>query len=551
MRASMRGLFKDRSLNFPAWLFVFYSFILGLNVELSFSIPISLFTELDQDSCYAPTPQTVVYPTFLFLIQSFLFCLVFPFTGWVSDSIVGRRKSIGCSIWLSWFGGLLQCISFCIQYGTCGVMVAVAKYGTSGIAYVLLMVGNAGLFTNIPTFGIDQLFDKPHTHSRAFIHWSVWGLYLGFTASYIAFVQNIIYFSLLIQLTACVVFLFTSIALCLHILFHETYQIVQRSSKDPYKVAINVLIYAKNNKSPHRRSAFTFWEDEIPSRIDLAKTKYGGLYSIEEVEDTKTILQMIVIFLASIGFFVPYYHTLIGALFYVNEFGGATSVNGLGSFILWRICDSSIVFIIPILQLVIIPCFPKLEYFIGNPLRGLIVCFYFQIAALIPMAFLELFRYSDASFSKNISFLYFGIPLFLSGISDALNLIFSLEFICSQAPSGMKGLLTGIYWFVRNLYVDIGALFSLIHFNELYKVSYGFWILVIQLLICVCGLILFSNTANKWYKNRKRNDYCNIQEHVEDVFERDFLHEEIAKQARTKRLNYSSFNDSSQMNSNL
>ena len=66
-----------------------------------------------------------------------------------------------------------SCISYSIQYGTCALPVNIAKYGISGVALLLVMLGTAGLFTNIPAYGLDQLRDKPNTHARAFIHWIV------------------------------------------------------------------------------------------------------------------------------------------------------------------------------------------------------------------------------------------------------------------------------------------------------------------------------------------------------------------------------------------
>ena len=36
----------------------------------------------------------------------------------------------------------------------------------------------------------------------------------------------------------------------------------------------------------------TYWEDDIiPSRVDLGKSKYGGPFTIAQVEDVKTILR--------------------------------------------------------------------------------------------------------------------------------------------------------------------------------------------------------------------------------------------------------------------
>ena len=53
---------------------------------------------------------------------------------------------------------------------------------------------------------------------------------------------------------------------------------------NPIKVIVKVLNYARRNKYPENRSAFTYWEDDYPSRIDLGKEKYGGPFSEEEVK---------------------------------------------------------------------------------------------------------------------------------------------------------------------------------------------------------------------------------------------------------------------------
>jgi len=55
------------------------------------------------------------------------------------------------------------------------------------------------------------------------------------------------------------------------------------------------LCIPMNYKYPRQRSAFTYWEDKIPSRIDLAKSKYGGPFTTEQVEDVKTFFRILVI----------------------------------------------------------------------------------------------------------------------------------------------------------------------------------------------------------------------------------------------------------------
>ena len=50
-----------------------------------------------------------------------------------------------------------------------------------------------------------------------------------------------------------------------------------------------ILVFAFQHKYPIKRSAFTYWENYIPSCIDLGKEKYGGPFTYKQVEDVKTI----------------------------------------------------------------------------------------------------------------------------------------------------------------------------------------------------------------------------------------------------------------------
>jgi hypothetical protein len=54
-----------------------------------------------------------------------------------------------------------------------------------------------------------------------------------------------------------------------------------------------VIKFAIVTKHPRCRSAFTYCEDELPSRIDFGKSKYGGPFTTEQVEDVKTFLRLL------------------------------------------------------------------------------------------------------------------------------------------------------------------------------------------------------------------------------------------------------------------
>ena len=516
----------NRLMNLPVWLLVFYSVITGLTVQLGFSIPQSLTTAVESDSCYSPTPESLINPIYLFTLQDSLFCILYPFAGWFTDVVIRQDKALGLSLWSCWFGTLLQCISYCLQYGTCGLPVNIAKYGISVFAFLFIIIGNSGLFTIIPVYGVHQLFEKPHTHSRAFMHWTVWGIFLGFVTGYLGLVHTYdsIIKSVIVQVTGILIFSLASLAIYLHSICHCYHENIVFLKKDPCTLVYCILKYVWHHKYPDRRSAMTFWECNTPSRLDIGKSKYGGPFTEGDVEDVKTFLRIMSVFICTFGFFIPYYYTVMGSILYINKYTNATAdLDGYGSFALFQLCDSFVLVLIPLFQILVIPLYPKIEYFLLNPLKGFIFCYVLNLLSLLMMMALELRTSPHSSAdggTKSISYLYFGFPLTLSGLTDSLSLIFALEFICSQAPSNMKGMLIGFHWFLRTIYTDVGAFISLASFSSTsHHLPSLVWILVLQIAIGIVGLLLFV-AVTRWYTLRKRQDEYYVYPVVENVYNR-------------------------------
>ena len=171
---------KSCKINLPAWLLVLFTIVAGLCFPISLNVISELVTNAEKSSCFEPIPDIDDTSIEIFReIKVTILAVLFPLIGWLADTIIGRERAINLSLWSCWCGILLQCISYCIQYGTCGLPANIAKYGISGLALLLLIIGFAELFTNIPAYGLDQLRDKPNTHARAFVHWTVWGFVLG------------------------------------------------------------------------------------------------------------------------------------------------------------------------------------------------------------------------------------------------------------------------------------------------------------------------------------------------------------------------------------
>ena len=502
---------KSRKMNFPAWLLVLFAIVAGLCLVISFNITSSLLT--NPDNCFQAITDATIEDTFYGPALTIL-AVLFPLIGWLADTIIGRETAINLSLWSCWCGILLQCISYSIQYGTCGLPVNIAKYGISGVALLLLTIGIVGFITNIPAYGLDQLRDKPNTHARAFIHWIVWGFFFGDAIGLSTKSSNDSEFVIGIM-----TFLFISVALCLHACFYNYYKLVGTQKNNPYKIVYNVLKYALYHKSPENRSALTYWENEIPSRVDLGKSKYGGPFSEEDVENVKTFWRIVAVILSTFGFFIPYYHVITdGIVRYINTFKGATTaLNGQGSFALWLGLDNQIILLVPLFELVIIPLFPKIEYFILKALRAIGVSYILILMALLCMIVLELVGYFATP--GDDSFLYYSIPLVFSGLAAALSQLYILEFIISQAPANMSGMIVGTLWFIVTLYLNMGGIFFIKTTGG--PISYSFWVLLSQFVICIIGMIIYIFVA-RWYRRRRKDEDYEVHAVVKATYDHIF-----------------------------
>ena len=75
-------------------------------------------------------------------------------------------------------------------------------------------------------------------------------------------------------------------------------------------------------QNPGEKKLAYIMGNKLPSRIDLGWRKYSCYYihGLEDVESVKTFLNIVAVLLSTFGFFIPYYHALIGVLTYGNSF---------------------------------------------------------------------------------------------------------------------------------------------------------------------------------------------------------------------------------------
>ena len=152
-------------------------------------------------------------------------------------------------------------------------------------------IGFGGYAGNIIQFGMDKLQDASTTEITAFLRWFIWTNF----SSYVIFqyfhmcMKDVCH--ILGQLQVCI-----SITIVIALTFVlDTALIKEPVTQNPFKLIFKVLRYAVKTKYPRCRSAFTYWEDELPSHIDFNKRKYRGPFTTEQVEDVKTFLRLLVI----------------------------------------------------------------------------------------------------------------------------------------------------------------------------------------------------------------------------------------------------------------
>ena len=168
------------------------------------------------------------------------------------------------------------------------------------IGIILALSSSIAFGANVIQFGMDQLHDSPSEDSALFIHWFVFTSHLGVAINKFIF-PNIIFLDQYIPNTVRVVIRHAAPLLALILLgvslaiahYKREWFLIDSGSRNPYRLVYKVIKFAAQHKSPTHRSAFTYCEDELPSRMDLAKEKYGGPFTTEQVKDVKAFLEIL------------------------------------------------------------------------------------------------------------------------------------------------------------------------------------------------------------------------------------------------------------------
>ena len=296
-----------------------------------------------------------------------------------------------------------------------------------------------------------------------------------------------------------------------------------------------VICFSWKHKNPVRRSAFTYCENELPSRLDLGKEKYGGPFTTEQVENVKVFLGILQL-LISLGPFLAIERSTYCLLpkFSDHLSTNFTILNIVPSFHGIDLIHSLIVIFIFGFYLVFLR--PLIHDYIPGMLARMRFGMTLMITPALCLFVLDTVGHTKVSRDDHECFLMqnssehpLGInPLFLlipllSGSCGFVFFYIALyEFICAQSPHSMKGLLIGTFFAIRGIFQLLGVLLFIFPFLA-WRLSSSFpscrfVYYLVNILVAIFGLILFTWMSKK-YQYRQRDEPDNIYRYAEEYYE--------------------------------
>ena len=516
-----------------------------------------------------------------FSVSQVVAYLLYPLLGWLSDTYFTRYKVIRLAFIILSATMAIFLVSdiVYISYNVFDFLTGVIAI-VPGILFTLVSLG---MFeANIIQFGMDQLLEATSSQLSAFIHWYFWSTHIGQMLMHLLGLGFLLYYKnctmkfesyasvsdddILFQIAAnflmCMVAvqsILGIVGLCILIRNKKNLN-VEKTGHNPLSLIYNVLRYAWKHTCPENRSAFTYWEEDIPSRIDLGKSKYGGPFTTEEVEDTKSFFRILLLLFSLMGFHLTGHGFSTARQLFRKE---------CPSFWLLMILVAPM-FLTSIIILAGVPFYHFINKYccrryIPNMLLkkmgiGLLCCLLKELIELGLQFTQEIYstqeclklqhsyypfadcyylvsefdvngtcinikdlnnEFAHCTANNSVYLLLLVVPYVLQGITYLLVFMTALEFICAQAPLRLKGLLIGVW------YASLATHYLVVEIPDIFIIDTNTWEVFHEVKACLIAFsLIFYLWVSKRYHYRIRDEVVNEQFLVEEVYERELMQAE-------------------------
>ena len=494
--------------------------------------------------------------TIVYGVLAIIFCF-YPIGGYLADNKYGRYKTVVFGLWLLLLLLIFLAISMSVCFWHIGIIATV-------ISVILLTISTVSFNANVIQLGMDQLYDFPAEDQSLFIHWYVWVLYLIMFLVQLPRKMVLLYLNKVDNTTNYDNFLYSAdglygllilvflvllvVSLCIaHCKKH--WFLIESSRDNPYKMVYQVTKFAWQHQVPVKCSAFTYCEDDIPSGLNLAKDKYGGPYTTEQVEDVKVFYGILkVLFSLAPVFSINFAADVM--LYRFTQHGSVLNIyqSNFSNFILYNhpvqlllMHDGTLT---PLVTTICIPLYLfMLRPFLFNYIPGMLkrmdigaTMIVLSLMCTVAIGAKAHTRYDVGCMFDpksvvvtlndtvpNIGPFYYSsllaIQRVLLSLSNMLIYIALYEFICSQSPHSMKGLLIGLSFAIKGLFQVIAALlalpFALAMDNT--HLSCGVSYYIMNAGVGVVTVLVYVWVSRK-YKYRERDEPSNIYMYAENYY---------------------------------
>ena len=477
--------------------------------------------------------------------------LASPLAGYLADSKIGRLQALVGSTYVTlisvimvlFFGMVITFVPHSLGFKFfLGVAIAL------GLAIIGYLLGRMVFIVNILQFVMEHLRDKPTKYSVSCLYLFYWSKSVSNLAAsgtnypdhVILDFHKVIVINKIVFIPAAIITSFTILSLILILAISKrrrNWFVSEQPKGNAYTLVYRVVRFASRNKKPIYRSAFTYCEDELPSRLDLGKQRYGGPFTTEQVEDVKVLFGMLKVLISLGPAFLLDFAVTMSVIHSKRANAGFKRISEILFF------DYGL--ISTMVPCVSIPLFvfllqPYISRYIPNMFKRMGLGILMLCTCLLLLLFYDVFALDSNNVFKTFSICVeenatyaftrnrFEIPLqgvmavqqAISSVSQMLIYIGAWEFICCQSPQHMKGLTFGLFYLVRALFQCLAVVPILPFFtkwNSENVLSCRSVYYLVNVGIGSISLIIYC-LASRGYKYRKRDDICNVYQYAEDYY---------------------------------
>lgn len=487
--------------------------------------------------CYETSVHSILLMNKAVVLILFIPTIVFySLLGLVGEVFVGRQRLINFSMWVQWIAmimsALVTALKLAYDFPQWEEILLIA------VPSIVQFIGLSAFQVTAVQFGIDQIQGASSKHLSAFIFWYFFMELIPKSVFHLiaTVLSNYVVVELGIHLGCCIFCVaLLSFILCIKSCFMSNWFLGdpengtaytnhsgnQSYKHNPYSLVYHVIKFAIKHKHPIQRSALTYWEDNIPSRIDLGKSKYGGPFTSEEVENVKTLFQLIKVLVSLFGIFVASFSVNVD-LYQNVVLTAKSSVLIQVSYDIGMVA----VFILLFLFLFIPGCHKCLPRMLKRVWIGATITAASALSILLIESITVSSEHTEdqevpCMVTLHTAYLQL-IPMILCVGSYIIFTISLFEFIVAQSPQTMKGILIGLYYTLR---FGLAGLFIVAE-NRVFKMYYPTHSNVLSCttthymeitLIGLLSLLTYTIIAYK-YKPRERDDIVNVHIFAEEYY---------------------------------